>query len=257
MAERIDLSEIKLDTTNANRHTERGEKMIRESINDFGFAEAGTLDKNNRLIGGNLRTEAAKDLGMDEAIILDVDGSQPVYIRRNDLDLTDDDTRAKELAYALNRVPQVSIDFNPEQVLADITAGTDLRKWFEKDEIDNLLADLKQEPLKDVEPQIDKAAELQKEWGTELGQVWTLGEHRLAVGDCTDRAVVEGVMEGKLADCLIADPPYGMNLNTDYSGMKKSSRMDIGKGVKGGKKYLKVVNDDKPFDPAFLINYFQ
>lgn len=63
---------------------------------------------------------------------------------------------------------------------------------------------------KDIEPQIDKAAELQKIWGTQLGQVWELGQHRLACGDCTDRAVVEAVMRGEMIEACIADPPYGL-----------------------------------------------
>ncbi len=66
----------------------------------------------------------------------------------------------------------------------------------------------------DAEPQIDKAAELQKVWGTQVGQIWQLGEHRLAVGDCTDRAVVESVMRGERYNLMVTDPPYGV----DYEG---------------------------------------
>lgn len=141
--EEATLSEIKPDQANANQHTERGEYMIRESISKYGFAEAGTLDKDNRLIGGNLRTEAAADLGMDEAIIVDVDGTKPVYIRRKDLDLSDpEDTKARELAWALNRVAQVSIDFDPELMAIDIAAGVDLSGLFFEDEVEEILADI-------------------------------------------------------------------------------------------------------------------
>lgn len=134
------LAKIKPDQTNANRHTERGEGMIRQSIHKYGFAEAGTLDKDNNVIGGNLRTEASTDLGMDDAIIVDVDGTKPVYLRRNDLSLTDpNDTRARELAYALNRVAQVSIDFDPGQVLADLNADIDLSGLFSDIELQDIL----------------------------------------------------------------------------------------------------------------------
>ncbi len=57
----------------------------------------------------------------------------------------------------------------------------------------------------------DKAAELQQAYGTEVGQVWRLGRHRLAVGDCTDRGVVEGVMGGERASLFLTDPPYGVS----------------------------------------------
>src|SRR3990172_4356785 len=45
--------------------------------------------------------------------------------------------------------------------------------------------------------QLDKAAELQKVWGVKVGDVWELGQqHRLACGDCTDRATVEAGVGG-------------------------------------------------------------
>ena len=63
----------------------------------------------------------------------------------------------------------------------------------------------------DAAPQGDKAAELQLEYGTEVGQLWRLGEHRLAVGDCTDKGVVEAVMREEKVDLVLTDPPYAVN----------------------------------------------
>jgi DNA modification methylase len=68
---------------------------------------------------------------------------------------------------------------------------------------------------RDTEPQIDKAAELQKKWGVERGDLWQIGEHRLVCGDCTDAAVVERVMGGDIAVLLMGDPPYGMGKEKD------------------------------------------
>ncbi len=67
------------------------------------------------------------------------------------------------------------------------------------------------EPAEDPGAQIDKAEELREKWGVESGQLWKLGEHRVIVGDCTDAAVVERLMEGERADVLFTDPPYGVN----------------------------------------------
>jgi DNA modification methylase len=58
--------------------------------------------------------------------------------------------------------------------------------------------------------QVDKAEELQEKWQVRLGDVWSIGEHRLACGDCTDVAVVEAVMRGEMADAVVTDPPYGV-----------------------------------------------
>lgn len=135
----VKLSDIILDDRNANEHTERGEYAIRKSLEKFGFAEAGTLDKNNRVIGGNLRTEAAADvLAAEDAIVIDVDGTKPVYIRRNDLDL--DTPRGRELAVALNRVAELSIQFDPLTLTDYMAEDVALDDWFRDDELERIMA---------------------------------------------------------------------------------------------------------------------
>lgn len=47
-----------------------------------------------------------------------------------------------------------------------------------------------QKEILDPEAQIDKASELQKKWGTERGQLWQIGPHRLVCGDCRDEGTV-------------------------------------------------------------------
>lgn len=140
MGQNVKISEIKFDRTNANKGTERGRYAIEASMREFGFADAGTLDRNNTIIGGNKRTEVAGEIGMEDAIIIDVDGTKPVFIRRNDLDLdSTEDDRARRLAYALNRSQQLSLDWDAEQVLADLNAGVDLSAMFFDFEIDKIL----------------------------------------------------------------------------------------------------------------------
>jgi DNA modification methylase len=51
-------------------------------------------------------------------------------------------------------------------------------------------------------------------------------------------------MNGEKADLLLTDPPYGMDFNCDYSGMR------------AGKKYDKVKGDNETFHPEPIISYF-
>lgn len=68
--------------------------------------------------------------------------------------------------------------------------------------------------MPDPVAQVDKAKELQAEWKTERGQVWLVGGvHRVMCGDSTNADDVARLMDGKRADCVITDPPYGV----DYS----------------------------------------
>lgn len=123
------IADLTPDDKNANRGTERGRAMLEDSIRSFGFLEAGTLDRNGRIIGGNKRTEVAAEVGLDEDIVVvDTDGTKPVYIRRNDLDLDTHEGRAA--AIALNRTAQVSIDFEPVTVKLLEESGVDLSKSF-------------------------------------------------------------------------------------------------------------------------------
>jgi site-specific DNA-methyltransferase (adenine-specific)/modification methylase len=49
-------------------------------------------------------------------------------------------------------------------------------------------------------------------------------------------------------DAIVSDPPYGMNLDADFSDMKNRF-----KGAEGGHRYAPVDGDDAPFDPAPLL----
>jgi DNA modification methylase len=50
---------------------------------------------------------------------------------------------------------------------------------------------------------------------TKLGDIWQLGRHRLMCGDSTDKETVELLMDGKKADMVFTDPPYGMKKEAD------------------------------------------
>jgi DNA modification methylase len=67
----------------------------------------------------------------------------------------------------------------------------------------------------DAEPQIDRAAELNKKWQVKPGDLWQIGDHRLLCGDSTKAEDVARVMSGKKAVLCHADPPYGMGKESD------------------------------------------
>jgi DNA modification methylase len=96
-----------------------------------------------------------------------------------------------------------------ENVLDEWDPETLLASGFSEKEVRDLFGDAgKDEETPDAD--MDAAEELQQKWGTKLGQIWTMGHHRLIVGDSTDPEVVARLMDGEHATCMWTDPPYGV-----------------------------------------------
>lgn len=91
-----------------------------------------------------------------------------------------------------------------------------------------------------------------------LGDIWQLGNHRLMCGDSTNKEDVSKLMNGKKADMVFTDPPYGMNLDTDYSKMNGNSNVEFKqrKNIVGGKKYNEVIGDNEDFKPELVTTIF-
>ena len=59
----------------------------------------------------------------------------------------------------------------------------------------------------------DDIPEIQETAITVLGDIWTLGRHRLMCGDSTSIGAVEKLMDGQKADMVFTDPPYNVSFN--------------------------------------------
>jgi site-specific DNA-methyltransferase (adenine-specific) len=82
-------------------------------------------------------------------------------------------------------------------------------------------------------------------------RVEVVGRAVLVQGDC--RNVLPVLPK---VDAVVTDPPYGINLNTDntrFSGGNPDSVAKRGTKI-GSANGLRIVEDDKPFDPAFLLD---
>lgn len=90
----------------------------------------------------------------------------------------------------------------------------------------------------------DEVPEPPKKAITKLGDLITLGNHRLLCGDATKIEDVEKLMDGKKADMVFTDPPYGIDEETDRSF---ASRTRLAKG----NTFNKIIGDDS-IDTALL-----
>lgn len=79
---------------------------------------------------------------------------------------------------------------------------------------------------KDAAPKIDERDELQEQWGTAEGQIWSLGQHRLICGDSTERETVERLLDGEIPQMMVTDPPYGVDYDPEWR--KRSGLSETG-----------------------------
>lgn len=217
----MDIELLRPYQNNAKKHDKRQIKLIAESIKRFGFDSPIIVDKNKEIIAGHGRLEAAKLLGLKEV---------PVVLKEN---LTEEEVKAYRLTD--NKIAESEWDMGLaiedlkglSAELFDLT-GFDPDLLIEPDENDDVIP-------KDAPPV------------AKLGDLWQLGKHRLLCGDATKVEDVERLMEGKKADMVFCDPPYGMRLETDYS--KLTSEKSFAKG----KKHRAIIGDNKDYNPSHIF----
>ena len=152
------LRDLTPDASNANRGTERGRYALEASLRKYGAGRSILIDRNGKIIAGNKTAETAADVGIDDVIVVQTDGRQLVAVQRTDLDL--DSKEARELAYADNRVGQLDLDFDPEQILADLNAGVDLSAFWRQDELAALLAGMQSPEFKEYDESVADDVEM-------------------------------------------------------------------------------------------------
>jgi DNA modification methylase len=240
------INSLLSDHKNARRRTDRSAELIKESLQRYGAARSIVIDEDNRILAGNGTIEGAKAAGIKNVRIIETDGTEVIAIKRSGLS----EDEKVGLALADNRTADLS-EWD-QAMLHSLSQEHDLSPWFEQEDLNELLAVTELEPEEgNTDP--DDVPEPPTDPITKHGDLWILGNHRLLCGDSTDVLAVERLMDGQKADMVYCDPPYGMNLNTDYSQIKGSAKSPNAKGY----KWKEVIGDNKDFDPSALITLFQ
>ena len=201
------LSDLVPDNKNANKGSQRGRGLLEKSLRQFGAGRSLLIDKNNNVLAGNKTLEIAAELDLKIKTV-ETDGTELVVVKRTDLDI--DSEAGRGLAIADNRTSEMGLEWDTD-ILLQLSDDVDLTEFWKSDELNKLVEGWRDTPDADNVPSIDKADELRKKWGVELGQLWRLGEHKIICGDCTDADVVARLMDGEKGELVFTDPPYGVN----------------------------------------------
>jgi DNA modification methylase len=172
-------------------------EKLKRSLEEFGYVEPVIWNKTtSHVVGGHQRLKVLLDMGITEAecVVVEMDAE-----------------KEKALNVALNKI---SGDWDKDKLtllIADLQ-GADFDvslTGFDPGEIDDLFKDSLKDGIHDDDFDVD--AELQKPALTKPGDVWLLGRHRLVCGDSTKAETFTALMDGKLANLVVTDPPYNVN----------------------------------------------
>lgn len=230
----VPIDALHLDPHNVRTHPDKNLTAIRDSLRAFGQQKPLVVTPDGTIIAGNGAWSAAKQLGWTH-IAAQVSMLPP--------------EQARAYAVADNRTGELSLwdDAALGDLLRDLhDQALPLPGWDETD-----LARLwGPTELLDVEPETHRANELRQQYGVEVGQLWALGDHRLACGDCTDPAVVRQLLGGVQPRLMVTDPPYGV----EYTPEWRNEAAAQGKLAYAAQRTGHVVNDDRcDWSEAYLL----
>ena len=183
---------------------------VAESIRQCGYVAPIIVDEDGVILAGHTRYKALQKLGYKTADVLVKTGMTEEQKKKYRLL----DNKTGELAdwdYDLLEMELDGLDFGS----LDLDWGIDMEEAPEVAE-DNYEVAPPEEPK------------------SKPGDIYQLGRHRLMCGDSTDKETVELLMDGKKADMVFTDPPYGYNYQSNMR--EKTKRFDV------------LENDDKILD---------
>jgi len=148
------ITDLHFDDKNANKHTQKGLRLVEKSLSKLGAGRSILIDKNNNIIAGNGVIETAGQIGMENIRIVETDGKEIVAVKRTDIDINS--KKGRELAIVDNHSAKESIDLDFD-VINDLVTEYDISpvEW-ELEKMDFDLKSIDMPETKDEEYELIK-----------------------------------------------------------------------------------------------------
>ena len=225
----VKIEELCENPRNPNSHPERQIELLGKIIREQGWRAPITVsNRSGYIVRGHGRLQAAQWLGL-----------KTVPVDRQDYE--SDEAELADLI-ADNRIAELAII--DDEMLVDLIGELGLEEidmeltGFDVEGLTDFVGNWEREKKRTEaanhppEKEIPASVSLLEKWKVKTGDVWTLGDHRLICGDCTDADVVARLMDGEKADLVLTDPPYGVSyadknkfLNAADGGNRSQSKM--------------------------------
>ncbi len=251
----VPLDTLEPDSRNPKRHAD---ETIRDSIGRFGYVDPIIRDdRTGRILSGHGRAEALaalRDRGDDPPPGIDRDKKGRWLVPVTVGWASANDEEAGAAIVALNRTVEAGGWDEPalEELLRSLEDLTGT--GYTDDDLEDLRNRLAALEPPDPTGGDDDAPPVPDDPTSVLGDLWTVGPHRILCADSSDPAALDRLIDGATIGCLLTDPPYGIDLDTDYSKMGRGKPGSLLHGTRPG-TYRKVAGDDEPFDASFLRAY--
>ena len=201
---------------NTRTHSEEQVNQIASSIKEFGFTNPVLIDEQGGIIAGHGRIMGAKKLNMLEVptIVLSnlSEAQKKAYIIADNKIALNAGWDEELLKIELQSLQEMDFDLSligfSDEELQDLEIGLDDTLILDTDKADDV-PEVEENPI------------------IKLGDLIELGhnfQHRLLCGDSTKEEDVIRLMNGKKANMVFTDPPYGVsysnNMNNKFETIK-------------------------------------
>src|SRR6202789_490453 len=209
------IGDLVPDPQNPRKHSRAQISAIARSIEAFGFNAPILVDRNNKIVAGHGRYEAAKLLGIDKVPFISLDHLTETQARAYllaDNKLSDRSTwDDSKLAIQLKELSDLVLDFDIEAI------------GFEPPEIDLRIQSL-DSALEDADDRFELAT---GPVVSRTGDLWLLGSHRLYCGNALDVTSYDALSNGEKASAAITDAPYNVRINGHVSGNGRTTHREF------------------------------
>lgn len=197
---------------NPRRHNRKQRGQIEASLRRFGFKGALIVDEaTGMILAGNALWEAAGKIGMDDVPVMRVSF------------VSEADRRAFILAH--NKLGDLS-SFDVEIVNEELKFLFDSDYAFEvtgfsTNDLDFSIV---------TEPEAAETIELPDPNAravSRTGDLWHVGSHKILCGNSLEPESYELLLAGEPADIVFSDPPYGVRIGGNVSGLGKTRHREF------------------------------
>lgn len=212
-------------------HPKAQQDALESSLTDVGWVQHIIVNqRTGHVVDGHMRASVAISRNEQEVPV--------VYV-----DLSDEEENLILSTYdpigAMAVADKQQLDELLEKVSSDSDVINDLLGSIADNYTPLHLSESGEDDSFDINKKLEEIESEDYEPTVKLGDVWKLGDHRVMCGDSTNLQHVEQLMDGKKADMVFTDPPYGVEYRSNKT-----------------KRFEQIENDDTILEIAPIIWQF-